>query len=133
MPRHKRWHRDVGMRYVSPPLVKPTRSGIAPEGTGDELSAIEKPGELASEDRPGISANRSRPRLNGECEREAAHRIERDAESPGPLGARNVLRCRVGGDRGEHGGLGPLERGKRGVELGIVGGSDPHLDPYGVQ
>ena len=27
----------------------------------------------------------------------------------------------------------PLQRGKRGVELGIVGSSDPHLDTYGVQ
>jgi hypothetical protein len=96
-------------------------------------SAVEKAGELASEIRPGISLNRSRPRLDGECEREAAHGIERDAESPCPLGARNVLRRCVGGDRGEHGGLGPLQRGKRGVELGIVGGSDPHLDPHGVQ
>ena len=96
-------------------------------------SAVEKAGELASEARPGISVNRSRPRLDGERQRETTHGIERDAESPGPFGQRDVLWCHVGGDRGEHGGLGPLQWGKRGVELGIVGGSDPHLDPYGVQ
>ena len=51
---------------------------IAAEGPGDELSAIEKAGEFAPEGRPGIPLNRSRPRLDGECEREAAHGFTAD-------------------------------------------------------
>jgi hypothetical protein len=67
------------------------RRGELEEGTpSDERSAIEEASQLTPEVRPGISLNRSRPRLHGECERQPAHGIERDAEPPRPLGARDV-------------------------------------------